>query len=98
LVSLIGKFGLKFWFDCQEANFLQHRFFALDGLGRAAAISVAVYHFYYFLPGYLAMDFFLVLSGFVLTHKTPVHDRRYQFSRIYLASLNGWATFHIRFI
>jgi peptidoglycan/LPS O-acetylase OafA/YrhL len=44
------------------------------------------------------MDFFLVLSGFVLTHKIPVHDRRYQFSRIYLASLNGWATFHIRFI
>jgi peptidoglycan/LPS O-acetylase OafA/YrhL len=48
---------------------LQHRFSALDGLRGAAAISVAVYHFYYSFPGYLAVDFFLVLSGFVLTHK-----------------------------
>ena len=48
---------------------MQHRFFALDGMRGAAAISVAVYHFYYSFPGYLAVDFFLVLSGFVLTHK-----------------------------
>lgn len=48
---------------------MQHRFSALDGLRGAAAISVAVYHFYYSFPGYLAVDFFLVLSGFVLTHQ-----------------------------
>ncbi|MFQ5900392.1 MAG: acyltransferase family protein [Thermodesulfobacteriota bacterium] len=43
------------------------RFNALDALRGFAAIMVVWYH-YGDGPGYLAVDFFLVLSGFVLSH------------------------------
>lgn len=52
-----------------------HAFAALDGLRGVAALSVVVFHFSvtparaHFLPSaYLAVDFFFMLSGFVLSH------------------------------
>jgi len=44
------------------------RFSALDSLRGLAAIAVAIYHFKITWAGYLAVDFFLVLSGFILSH------------------------------
>ncbi|RTM05639.1 MAG: acyltransferase [Bradyrhizobiaceae bacterium] len=51
------------------------RFDALDGMRGAAAITVLLFHFRYFFPnipvppnGYLAVDLFFGLSGFVLVH------------------------------
>jgi peptidoglycan/LPS O-acetylase OafA/YrhL len=51
------------------------RFKLLDGLRGVAAVAVLLYHFgdradlkYLFPRGYLAVDFFFVLSGFVLGH------------------------------
>jgi peptidoglycan/LPS O-acetylase OafA/YrhL len=47
-------------------------FVALDGLRGIAALSIVVAHANYFFPrlpvAYLAVDFFFVLSGFVLAH------------------------------
>ena len=51
-----------------------HRFIALDGLRGVAAIAVVLFHFAgsgrpQLTPrGYLAVDFFFILSGFVLDH------------------------------
>ena len=44
------------------------RFQSLDALRGFAAIVVAIFHFSSGWAGYLAVDFFLVLSGFVLSH------------------------------
>lgn len=44
------------------------RFEALDSLRGFAAIAVVVYHCEMGRAGYLAVDFFLVLSGFILSH------------------------------
>jgi len=44
------------------------QFSSLDSLRGLAAIGVATFHFSYGWAGYLAVDFFLVLSGFILSH------------------------------
>ncbi|MEO9970266.1 MAG: acyltransferase [Hyphomonadaceae bacterium] len=52
-------------------DLIKQRFVALDALRGYAALSIMFYHFQQFTPlfaGYLAVDFFLILSGFVLTH------------------------------
>lgn len=43
-------------------------FKSLDGLRGLAAIAVALFHWLLSFSGYLAVDFFLVLSGFILAH------------------------------
>ncbi|MDE2013812.1 MAG: acyltransferase [Alphaproteobacteria bacterium] len=60
----------------------RHSFSTLDGLRGFAAIAVLLYHFSIFskVPrlfdsGFLAVDFFFVLSGFVLAH---AYERRFQ--------------------
>lgn len=44
------------------------RFETLDAWRGLAALGVAIYHIDSSWPGYLAVDFFLILSGFVLSH------------------------------
>lgn len=50
----------------------QHKYQALDSLRGVAAMAVVLYHCHllpsFFPAGYLAVDFFFVLSGFVLAH------------------------------
>jgi peptidoglycan/LPS O-acetylase OafA/YrhL len=50
----------------------RHQFVLLDGLRGVAALAVVVTHALYFFPptpmAYLAVDFFFMLSGFVLAH------------------------------
>lgn len=63
------------------------KFEALDTLRGVAAISVAIFHFLDGWAGYLAVDFFLVLSGFVLSHSylykdSPVSVRTFISHRI----------------
>ncbi len=43
-----------------------HHFSALDGLRGLAALSVVIYHLNGYGHGYLAVDFFFILSGFVI--------------------------------
>lgn len=44
-------------------------FHTLDSLRGLAAIAIVVFHVTGDWGGYLAVDFFLVLSGFILSHK-----------------------------
>lgn len=53
------------------------RFLTLDSLRGLAATAVAIYHFSGGWSGYLAVDFFLVLSGFILSHSYLYGGRRY---------------------
>ena len=45
-----------------------HRFEALDALRGFASLAIVLFHLHSYRGGYLAVDFFLVLSGFVLSH------------------------------
>lgn len=51
-------------------------FDVLDALRGIAAIAVAIFHFSPHWAGYLAVDFFLVLSGFVLSHSYLYKERQ----------------------
>jgi len=67
----------------------KHRFLVLDTLRGYAALAIMVYHFKVVSPlyaSYLAVDFFLILSGFVLTHAYFRHD-----------SFNFWSFAQARF-
>lgn len=62
-------------------------FQALDGLRGLAAIAVALFHWLLSFAGFLAVDFFLVLSGFILAHRylysdQPTGTGRFVLSRI----------------
>lgn len=46
-----------------------HQFLALDGCRGIAAVAVAIGHYTGGISAYLAVDFFLVLSGFVISHR-----------------------------
>ncbi|MGH1461766.1 MAG: acyltransferase family protein [Neptuniibacter sp.] len=56
------------------------RFDSLDSLRGLAALAVALFHFSSGWAGYLAVDFFLVLSGFVLSHGYLYKDRNINFT------------------
>ena len=66
------------------------RFLALDALRGVAALWVVYFHTYGGL-GYLAVDFFLVLSGFILSHRylysaketTPLEFINHRIARLY---------------
>lgn len=47
----------------------QPYFHALEGLRGLAAIAVALFHWLLSFAGFLAVDFFLALSGFILAHR-----------------------------
>lgn len=62
-------------------------FKALDGLRGLAAIAVALFHWLLSFAGFLAVDFFLVLSGFNLAHRylysdSPVSSGKFVLSRL----------------
>lgn len=62
-------------------------FSALDGLRGLAAIAVALFHWLLNFAGFLAVDFFLVLSGFILAHRylysdSPISSGRFVISRL----------------
>ncbi len=67
------------------------KFETLDTLRGLAALVIAVFHFSSEWAGYLAVDFFLVLSGFVLSHSylykeatiSPVKFISHRISRLY---------------
>jgi peptidoglycan/LPS O-acetylase OafA/YrhL len=81
-----------------------HQFATLDGLRGAAALAVMILHYQSQLGGvllphsYLAVDFFFILSGFVLAHAyehrllegmTPIQFLRLRLIRLYPLYLIG---------
>lgn len=71
----------------------RHRFILLDGLRGVAAIAVMLFHFgnnrtglIWFKHGYLAVDFFFVLSGFVITHAYEQRLRSSMTMRAFVAA------------
>jgi peptidoglycan/LPS O-acetylase OafA/YrhL len=56
---------------CRVTTFSQDRFHVLDGMRGLAAILVMLYHYYLLgspATTFLAVDFFFILSGFVICH------------------------------
>jgi peptidoglycan/LPS O-acetylase OafA/YrhL len=84
-----------------------HEFVALDGLRGVAAVAVVLYHEsnlidgnYHVVHGFLAVDFFFALSGFVLAHAyskrlqsgmTTLQFMRLRLVRLFPLALLGWA-------
>jgi peptidoglycan/LPS O-acetylase OafA/YrhL len=79
----------------------QTQFSTLDSLRGFAAIAIAVFHFFSGWGGYLAVDFFLVLSGFVLSHSylykyetiSPVKFIGHRLARLYPLHIYTLLTF-----
>ena len=77
------------------------KFQALDSLRGLAALAIAVFHYVDGWGGYLAVDFFLVLSGFVLSHSYLYSDKpvgpaafiSHRIARLYPLHLFTLATF-----
>lgn len=59
------------------------QFDSLNALRGIAALGVAIFHFKPNWPGYLAVDFFFVLSGFILAHSYFLGGREVSF-RLFL--------------
>lgn len=85
-----------------ESKNYHAQFSALDSLRGFAAIAVAVFHFSSGgWGGYLAVDFFLVLSGFILSHRylykdektKPVEFVAHRLARLYPLHLYTLITF-----
>lgn len=80
------------------------RFGVLDSLRGFAALMMAWYHYKPVTAGYLAVDFFFVLSGFVLSHRyvysTPVEAKTFiicRLARLYPLHVFTLAMFAITF-
>lgn len=56
-------------------------FISLESLRGVAALAIAYFHFYTGWGGYLAVDFFLVLSGFILYHNYVEHSTTISFKK-----------------
>jgi len=77
------------------------KFSALDCLRGIAAIAVGVFHFSPIWAGYLAVDFFLILSGFILSHRylysgtptSPVDFISHRLARLYHLHIFTLVTF-----
>lgn len=69
-------------------------FNSLDSLRGIAAIAVAWYHYRPNWGGYLAVDFFLVLSGFVLSH-SYLYGKRLDFGSFLVSRLARLYPLHI---
>ena len=52
------------------------RFTVLDTFRGVAALAIALFHFIDGWGGYIAVDFFLVLSGFILSHSYLYSDKK----------------------
>ncbi len=83
------------------------KFEALDSLRGFAAIVVAIFHFSTgWWAGYLAVDFFLVLSGFILSHSylykekitSPVEFMSHRLARLYPLHIFTLFTFILVFV
>jgi peptidoglycan/LPS O-acetylase OafA/YrhL len=83
----------------------ESRFVSLDLLRGGAALIVAIAHFIGGFPAYLAVDFFLVLSGFILAHRylygRPVDFKKFLAARLarlyplHLLTLFGFALVYL---
>ena len=71
------------------------RFDALDGLRGMAALVIALYHFSGGWGGYLAVEFFLVLSGFIFAHTILYSSRDIPLSRFILSRLARLYPMHL---
>lgn len=70
-------------------------FHALDGLRGIAAIAVALFHWLLSFAGFLAVDFFLVLSGFILAHRYLYSERQVSAGRFVLSRVARLYPMHL---
>ena len=81
------------------------RFDALDSLRGVAAVMVALFHVFPFWAGYLMLDFFFVLSGFILSHSYlyrekavgPIEFMGHRLARMYPLHVYTLITFALAF-
>lgn len=78
----------------EEDRAAETRFVSLDLLRGGAALVVAVGHFTGLIPAYLAVDFFLVLSGFILSHRY-LYGQRVNFRQFVVARLARLYPLHL---